>query len=101
MTKLQLALHALLNTECVREYRFHPTRRFRFDYALPEYKIAIEIEGGVWIKGRHTRGAGYQRDLIKYNLATTLGWRVLRYTPDTPIGVIVAQVKEIIGDKNE
>ena len=60
------------------EFKFHPTRKWRFDYAFPEHKIAIEIEGGIWIHGRHTRGRGYEKDLEKYAEALTLGWRVLR-----------------------
>ena len=63
------------------EYRFCPDRRWRFDYALLQQKIAIEVEGGVWISGRHSRGAGMIADMEKYNSATILGWRVLRYTP--------------------
>ena len=57
-------------------------RRWRFDYACLIRKIAIEVEGGVWSGGRHTRGAGFIADMTKYNRATSLGWRVLRYTPD-------------------
>jgi hypothetical protein len=63
------------------EYKFHSTRKWRFDYAIPEYKIAIEIEGGMWINGRHTRGSGAIGDLEKYNQAVLLGWRLLRFTP--------------------
>jgi len=63
------------------EYKFHPARKWRFDYAIPKYMIAIEVEGGVWNNGRHTRGAGYIKDMEKYNEATILGWRILRYTP--------------------
>jgi very-short-patch-repair endonuclease len=66
----------------IEEYRFHPTRRWRFDIAVPELKIAVEIEGGTWIQGRHTRGKGYQEDMEKYNQAQLLGWRVFRYTPN-------------------
>jgi len=66
----------------VKEYRFHPKRRWRFDYAWPEYKVAIEIEGGAWIYGRHTRAKGFVNDMEKYNEAVLLGWRVLRYTPE-------------------
>lgn len=64
----------------VREYRFHPSRKWRFDYAFPEHKLAIEIEGGVWTGGRHTRGSGFVKDLEKYNQAVLLGWRVLRFS---------------------
>src|SRR3990172_5589563 len=62
------------------EYRFASPRRFRFDFAWPKRKIAVEIEGGIWTTGRHVRGKGYEADLVKYNLATMLGWRGFRYS---------------------
>lgn len=70
-----------LGVECVKEYKFHPERRWRFDYAIPEYKIALEVEGGVWTQGRHTRPQGFLGDVEKYNAATLMGWRVFRTTP--------------------
>jgi len=57
-------------------------RRWRFDYAFPEVKVAIELEGGVWSNGAHTRGKHYISDMEKYNSAVELGWVVLRYLPD-------------------
>lgn len=63
------------------EFRFHPTRRWRFDYCWPPKSLALEVEGGIWTGGRHTRGAGYAKDLEKYNEAAMRGWRVLRVTP--------------------
>lgn len=71
-----------LRVECVKEYRFHPVRRWRFDYAIPSHKIALEVEGGVWTGGRHTSPKGFLGDIEKYNTATLLGWRVFRTTPD-------------------
>lgn len=65
-----------------REYKFLPDRKFRFDFAIPSHKIAIEVEGAVWSGGRHVRGTGYNKDCEKYNLAACHGWRVLRYTTD-------------------
>jgi very-short-patch-repair endonuclease len=65
----------------VREHRFDPVRRWRFDYAWLEHKVALEVEGGVWTGGRHTRGAGFVGDIEKYNAATVAGWRVVRVTP--------------------
>lgn len=62
----------------VTEFRFHPERKWRFDIAWPDQKIALEIEGGVWIQGRHVRGKGYLSDLDKYNSASVLGWMVIR-----------------------
>lgn len=70
-----------LGAECVKEYRFHPVRRWRFYYALPSFKIALEVEGGVWTGGRHTSPTGFLGDMEKYNTATLLGWKVLRTTP--------------------
>nr|DAU88885.1 MAG TPA: DNA mismatch endonuclease [Caudoviricetes sp.] len=71
-----------LRLEVVKEFRFHPQRRWRFDYALPEHKIALEVEGGVWTGGRHTSPKGFLGDIEKYNTATLMGWRVFRTTPD-------------------
>lgn len=62
-----------------REFRFCPPRRWRFDFAWPSEKIAVEIEGGTWTNGRHTRGRGFEQDCEKYNEAVLLGWRVLRF----------------------
>jgi very-short-patch-repair endonuclease len=64
----------------IREYRFHPKRRWRTDFAWPAEKLLVEIEGGHWSGGRHTRGAGYEKDMEKYNAAVLLGYRVLRFT---------------------
>jgi hypothetical protein len=65
----------------VREERFHPKRKWRFDYAFDNgWPVAIEIEGAIFSRGRHTRGAGYQKDLEKYNTATAMGWRVYRFS---------------------
>ena len=65
----------------VAEHRFHATRKWRFDFAWPAARVALEVEGGVWTGGRHTRGAGYAGDVEKYNEATLAGWRVLRCQP--------------------
>lgn len=64
----------------VEELRFHPKRRFRFDWAIPDLKIAIEYEGLISKKSRHTTLTGYSNDTRKYALAVIEGWRVLRYT---------------------
>jgi very-short-patch-repair endonuclease len=65
----------------IKEYKFHPIRKWRFDYANVELKIAIECEGGVYTNGRHTRGNGFVNDMEKYNTATAMGWRLIRVTP--------------------
>lgn len=66
--------------DVVAEYRFHPVRRWRFDWALPDSKIAFEFEGGAFTGGRHTRGAGFSADCEKSNIAQLMGWRVFRFT---------------------
>lgn len=71
-----------LRVECVKEFKFHPVRKWRFDYAIPDHKIALEVEGGVWTGGRHTSSVGFMKDMEKYNTATLMGWRVFRTTPD-------------------
>ena len=63
-----------------REFLFHPTRRWRFDFAWPEFHVAVEVDGATWSGGRHTRGKGFEADAEKLNAATSLGWRVYRYT---------------------
>ena len=63
-----------------REYRFHKTRRWRFDFAWPEYKVAVEVHGGTWSHGRHTRGLGFQKDRTKGNEAQLAGWLLLEVT---------------------
>jgi very-short-patch-repair endonuclease len=64
----------------VKEYKFLQNRKFRFDFAIIEKKIAIEYEGIISNKARHTSITGYSKDCEKYNLAALNGWRVLRYT---------------------
>lgn len=69
---------ALLNVTLpagVCEHKFHPTRRWRFDFAWPNEKLAVEIEG----RGRHQTFIGFRNDCEKYNAALLLGWRVLRF----------------------
>lgn len=80
---LPLVLRSLGLPLPVTEHRFHAERKWRFDFAWPELKVALEVEGGVWVGGRHTRGKGYLADCIKYNHAAADGWCVLRCTPST------------------
>ena len=64
-----------------REYRPFEVRKFRFDLAVPEpHFVAVEVDGGTWVQGRHTTGSGYDSDCLKHNLATAAGWRVFRIT---------------------
>ena len=75
-------IRALCLPEPELEYRFHPTRRWRFDGAYREYMLAYECEGGTYIRGRHVRADGFEKDCEKYNAAAILGWRVLRFTTE-------------------
>jgi very-short-patch-repair endonuclease len=67
---------------CETEYRFADSigRKWRFDCAWPELMVAVELEGGTWVRGRHTRGSGFEKDCEKYNWAARLGWTVYRFT---------------------
>jgi len=73
-------LRAMKWPEARREYRFHPKRMWRLDFAWPEQKIGVEIEGGVWTGGRHSTGVGFTLDCEKYAEAMCLGWTILRVT---------------------
>ena len=80
-----------------REFQFASPRKWRFDFANPDLRIAVDIEGLTYRGkgGRHQRAAGYQRDLEKYNTATLLGWLVLRYTPNdlqSRPAIVLAQI---------
>ena len=63
-----------------REHVFHGTRKWRFDFAWPERKLAAEVEGLSSGKSRHQTIKGYRADCEKYNAAVMAGWRVLRFT---------------------
>lgn len=63
------------------EFAFAVDRNWRFDYCLPDQKVAIESEGGIYSGGRHVRGKGYENDLEKYNRASADGWTLIRVTP--------------------
>jgi hypothetical protein len=93
----------LLNNLCpvssgwVAEYKFDELRRWRFDVAAVDWKIALEVEGGAFTAGRHTRGSGFIRDMEKYNRATVLGWRLLRFTPQQMAdGLYINNVQQLM-----
>lgn len=81
-----------------REYRFIKPRRFRFDFAWPTIKFAVEVEGAVFSGGRHTRGAGYTTDCVKYALAAIEGYRIIRATTgQVSNGEAIQWVKDYFG----
>ncbi|AGG58052.1 hypothetical protein VPAG_00016 [Vibrio phage douglas 12A4] len=83
-----IKLHAKVQRHLVglppyeKEVMFHPTRKWRMDYAWPDLKIAVEIHGGIFSGGRHTTGVGFIADREKMNEAQLLGWIVLELAPD-------------------
>lgn len=84
----------------VPEYKFHPSRKWRFDYAFPLHMLAVEIEGGLWTNGRHSRGSGAIADLEKYSEAAILGWRLIYATPqDLENGVALDRVIRALTDR--
>lgn len=86
-----------------RQHRFHDTRRWLFDFAWPDSHLAVELQGGSWIKGGHNTAIGQAADYEKHNEATRLGWRVLFY--NTPMlkdmAGVVEQVAEVLCDARD
>lgn len=84
----------------VREYRFAKPRRWRFDFAWPDERLAVECEGGVYSRGRHVRPSGFKADAEKYNAAAMLGWTVLRYTAESiEDGTAIAAIRAMLETK--
>lgn len=79
-SKFSLFWRALGGPELKPEVKVIPNRRWRFDFVHESTRTIIEIEGGVWSGGRHTRGDGFTKDCEKYNEATLAGWTVFRIT---------------------
>lgn len=73
-----LQIRAIGLPKAEREFRFHPKRKWLFDFAFPERMIAVEIDGGTYAQGRHVRPAGFRSDCCKMNSAALLGWTVFR-----------------------
>jgi hypothetical protein len=64
------------------EYKFAKPRKWAFDFAWPELMVALEVQGGLWTEGRHSRGAALLKEHEKLNAAACLGWRILFTTPE-------------------
>ena len=96
--QLLLVIRALGLPEPEGEVRFSPRRRFRADFAWPDRKLAIEIEGGVYTRQAHGSIGGVLRDIEKHNEYTLCGWRYLRFTPqDLADGTALAVLQEAWG----
>jgi len=86
------------------EYKFHPKRRFKFDFAWPDKMVAVEQEGGLWMRGGsgHSHPMWILRDMEKGNFASLLGWRVFRFTPQQlRKGEAQAFIKEVFDQVGE
>lgn len=82
------------------EYKFHPERNWRADFLITGTKILIEVEGGIWSGGRHTRGKGFIADMEKYNAAAVMGFKVLRFdTQQVKSGLAIKQIENLVNGK--
>lgn len=79
------------------EYKFHAKRKWRADFWIIGTKILVEVEGGIWSGGRHTRAKGYLGDMEKYNAAAILGFKVLRFdTQQVKSGLAIKQIENLV-----
>ena len=96
--KLARELQAL-KIKFEQEFYFHPERKWRADFHLIDKKILVEVEGGIWSGGRHTRGKGYLGDMEKYNAATMMGFQVIRFSTDqVKSGHAIQQIEMMVGE---
>tara|TARA_R110002050_G_scaffold88950_5_gene187401 strand:+ start:3026 stop:3430 length:405 start_codon:yes stop_codon:yes gene_type:complete len=88
--------------DCILEYKFYDTRKWRIDIFIPDLKVAIELEGGVYTYGRHTRPKGFLADIEKYNKISILGLKLLRYAHvEHTYNDILKDLKELIDNGKE
>lgn len=82
------------------EYKFHEERNWRADFLITGTKILVEVEGGIWSGGRHTRGKGFIADMEKYNAAAVMGFKVLRFdTQQVKSGLAIKQIENLVNGK--
>ena len=80
------------------EFQFNPERKWRADFYILGTKVLIEVEGGIWSNGRHTRAQGYLGDMEKYNSAQELGYSVYRYsTEQVKSGKAIEDIRRLVG----
>lgn len=80
-----------------KEFQFCESRKWRADFHLVDFGILVEIEGGIWSGGRHTRGKGYIGDMEKYNSATMMGYQVVRFsTAQVKSGFAIQEIEKIV-----
>ena len=101
--RFELLWRALGGPDLLKEYRFHQARKWRADFAHLPSRTLIEIEGGIWVNGRHNRAAGFAADLEKYLEAALDGWRVVRLGPKEltadHTGRLIALLREASADE--
>jgi very-short-patch-repair endonuclease len=83
----------------LRQYQFHPKRKYRADFALPEKKLIVEVNGGTWMKkSGHNTGIGIQRDYEKSNCAQMMGYTYLQYTrKEVDSGSAIFEILRFLG----
>ena len=80
-----------------KEFRFHPDRKWQADFRIDDMPILVEVEGGVFSNGRHTRGEGYTKDCEKYSAAAVNGWFVIRgTTAQIKEGLVIQWIEKLI-----
>lgn len=99
-----IVVECLPGASIVTEFRFAYPRRWRIDYAVfwNGRRIAIEVEGGAWIFGRHNRPTGFIKDIEKYNAASAEGWTLFRVLPgkEKELEKFLARYKEVCDADN-
>ena len=82
----------------VAEFVFAYPRKWRWDWAWPLDGVALEVNGGVWVRGKHSRGAGQLNDFAKWSEGAARGWKVLHTTPaDLESTVLCDQIRRALG----
>lgn len=80
-----------------KEFKFHPDRKWQADFRIDDMPILVEVEGGVFSNGRHTRGEGYTKDCEKYSAAAINGWFVIRgTTAQIKAGLVIQWIEKLI-----
>ena len=93
-----LLLRAHKLPEPIREYRILRDRMYRWDFCWPEQKVAVEIQGGRWVKSGHSSGTGIERDARKNNLAQLQGWLCMVFVDEhLRDGSALAWTKQALG----
>ena len=93
-----------IGIELWNEFEFCKERKFRIDFAEPFLKIAIEIDGGIWMRGKsgHSSGTGIKRDQEKTTLLSQYGWSILRFEPDECMTIYAIEtIRKTIENKKE